>query len=144
MTSIFKKAAVTLASALATAGISATASADPGYQQWFGPHMRQHFPTQPHYYKAPPQHRYEPSPREKCENALYHGRPLTQRFRHTAVGFIEGRSFACKINLNTGRLTSSYNLQTYSGVNSYQNALHHAARNEERTRHDRYRDLSHW
>ncbi len=121
MSGILKKAAVTLATALTTAAASAQ-----GVSIWLSPsyHDRpQHGPRYDHYPRHP-QHppRHVETPTQKCNRAIFNQARLDAHFPRTGVGFIEGRTYACRINLNTGRLSSAYNLETQSGFNAYQNA----------------------
>ncbi len=128
MAGILKKAAVTLATALTTAAASAQ-----GFSIWVSPahHDRPHHGyghNGPRYdnYPRHPQHppRFEPqeSAKDKCHRAIFNRERLDIHHRHTQIGFIEKRSFACRIDLATGRLTNSYNLNTSSGENAFENA----------------------
>lgn len=144
MAGILKKAAVTLAAALTTAAASAQ-----GISIWVGPshHDRPHhgYGHNGPRYDSHPQHppRYAPpeTARDKCERAIFNRASLDVYHPRTQVGFIEGRSFACRINLKTGRLTNAYNLGTRSGENAFENAKA-TAYDREYPRH--YRNRPHW
>lgn len=147
MAGILKKAAITLATALTTAAASAQ-----GFSIWVGPshHDRPHHDRSyngPRYDNHPrhpqrPRH-YAPleTAMDKCNRAIFNQARLDINHRRTQVGFIEGRSFACRIDLKTGRLTNAYNLDTRQGENAFENAKA-AAYNREYPRH--YRHRPHW
>lgn len=139
MLNTLKKAAVTLAATLG----AVSASAHPYISE---PHRHPHHPHQdrasrpaPSSYKYLPRH--HATARDKCLNAIDRGHRLAHRFRYSNVGFIQGQTYACRVNLETGRLTGTYNLTNYNGARSYENAVHSSAQREQRKRHDIYRDL---
>lgn len=128
MAGILRKAAVTLATALTTAAASAQ-----GFSIWVAPayhdrphHDRSyngprhdHYPRHPHH---PPRYAPPETATQKCHRAIFNQARLDEHFPRTRVGYIEGRTFACRINLDTGRLTRAYNLEKQSDQNAYENA----------------------
>ena len=128
MAGILKKAAVTLATALTTAAASAQ-----GVSIWISPthHDRPHhgyghngprYDNYPRHPQHPPRFERRETPQEQCTRAMFNRARLDVYHPRTQIGFIEGRCFACRIRLDTGKLTNSYNLRTPSGHNAFENA----------------------
>lgn len=141
MLSTIKKAAVTLAAALGAVSASAHPYVNVPLRD---PHHPQpnHAPRPVSSYKYLP--RYLANERDKCLNAIERRQPLAHRFHHSNVGFIQGKTYACRLNLQTGRLTAFYNLTNHNGANKYDNALRSSAQSEHRKHQHIYRGLPHW
>lgn len=147
MAGLLKKAAITLATALTTAAASAH-----GFTLWGQPahHDRPHhnyghngprYDNHPRHPQHPPRYAPPENARDKCERAIFNRARLDIYHPRTQIGFIEGRSFACRIRLDTGKLTNSYNLSTQSGQNAFERAKDNAY---DREYPRQYRPRHHW
>ena len=147
MAGLLKKAAITLATALTTAAASAHS-----FTLWGQPahHDRPHhgyehngprYDNHPRHPQHPPRYAPQENAKDKCERAIFNRARLDIYHPRTQIGFIEGRSFACRIRLDTGKLTNSYNLSTQSGQNAFEKAKDSAY---DREYPRQYRPRHHW